>query len=80
MARHTIYLAQGFSSTKGNRLNAAQPLACRTAEAAQRTAEKLGATHAGAVAFLLAQTATPATMMTSRKYSFEPVNCPMNLA
>src|SRR6266550_714773 len=48
MARQTFYLAQGFSS---DRRNAAQPVVCRTAEIARRTAERLAATHAGAVAF-----------------------------
>jgi hypothetical protein len=51
MARQTIYLAQGFGSTKGDSLNPVQPVACRTAEAARRTAERLGTTNAGAVAF-----------------------------
>ena len=48
MARQTIYLAQGFSN---DRLTPAQPVVCRTEEAARRTAERLAATNAGAVAF-----------------------------
>jgi hypothetical protein len=54
MARHTIYLAQSFGN---DRLKPAQPVACRTQEAAQRTAERLALTNAGAIAFSISSDA-----------------------
>ena len=54
MARHTIYLAQSFGN---DRLKPAQPVACRTQEAARRTAERLAATNAGAIAFSISSDA-----------------------
>ena len=54
MARHTIYLAQCLSI---DRLKPAQPVACRTAEAARRTAERLAVTNAGAIAFSISSDA-----------------------
>jgi hypothetical protein len=50
MARETIYLVQAFV-TKGKGLHAEMPVACQSAEAAHRMAEKLGPTKAGVVAF-----------------------------
>ncbi len=50
MARETIYLAQGFTDTRGA-LKAEAPMRCKTEEAALRAAARLGETHAGAVAF-----------------------------
>jgi hypothetical protein len=50
MARETIYLVQAFVA-KGKGLRAESPVACRSAEAARRMAEKLAPAKAGIVAF-----------------------------
>ncbi len=50
MARETIYIAQGFIE-KGGRLIAEQAKRCKNEDGARRTAEMLGETKAGAVAF-----------------------------
>ena len=50
MARETIYLVQAFIA-KGKGLRAETPVACRSAEAARRMAEKLAPAKAGVVAF-----------------------------
>jgi len=50
MARETIYLVQAFVA-KGKGLRAETPVACRSAEAARRMAEKLAPAKAGIVAF-----------------------------
>ena len=50
MARETIYLVQAFI-TKGKDLHAEMPVACQSAAAAHRMAEKLGPAKAGIVAF-----------------------------
>lgn len=50
MARETIYVAQGFVE-KGGRLIAEPAKRCKTEDGARRTAEMLGETKAGAVAF-----------------------------
>jgi hypothetical protein len=50
MARETIFLVQAFT-TKGKGLRAETPVACLSAEAARRKAEKLAPTKAGVVAF-----------------------------
>lgn len=50
MSRETVYLVQGFTQ-KGSLLKAQQPIKCKNEEAARRSAERLGETHAGAVAF-----------------------------
>jgi hypothetical protein len=50
MARETIYLVQAFVA-KGKGLRAESPVACRSAEAARRMAEKLASAKAGIVAF-----------------------------
>jgi hypothetical protein len=51
MARETIYLVQGFSAGKGERLSADPPIRCKSAESARRSAENLAPTKAGVVAF-----------------------------
>jgi hypothetical protein len=52
MARETIYLVQAYT-TQGKRvkLNADAPVRCKSPEAARKTAERLGATKAGVVAY-----------------------------
>jgi hypothetical protein len=50
MARVTNYVVQAFVA-KGGGLRAETPVACRSAEAAQRMAEKLAPTKAGVMAF-----------------------------
>lgn len=50
MARVTNYLVQAFMA-KGRGLRAETAVACRSAEAAQRMAEKLAPTKAGVIAF-----------------------------
>lgn len=51
MARETVYLVQAFNAVKGGHLKPDTPIACRTAEGARRTAERLAETRAGVVAF-----------------------------
>jgi len=51
MARETIYLVQAYTQGKRARLNADAPIACKSSEAARRTAERLATTKAGVVAF-----------------------------
>ncbi len=50
MVRETIFLVQAFIA-KGNSLSAESPVACSSAEAARRMAEKLAPAKAGIVAF-----------------------------
>lgn len=50
MTRETIFLVQAFIA-KGKGLRAEAPVACQSAEAARRRAEKLASTKAGVVAF-----------------------------
>jgi hypothetical protein len=51
MTRATIYLVQGFTAGKGEGLKGDAPIACKSAEGARRTAEKLAASKVGVVAF-----------------------------
>jgi hypothetical protein len=51
MARETIYLVQAFQAGKGNSLKADAPIACKTADSARRSAERLAANKVGVVAF-----------------------------
>jgi hypothetical protein len=51
LARLTTYLVQAFRPGKGNRLKADNPIACRSADAALRTAERLALTCPAVVAF-----------------------------
>ena len=51
MSRQTHFLVQSFDPAKGDQLKAGTPIACRTAEGARRTAERLALTKAGVVAF-----------------------------
>ena len=51
MARQTVYVVQGFRAGKGRGLKADNPIACRSADAARRTAERLAPLRLGVVAF-----------------------------
>jgi hypothetical protein len=51
MARETVYLVQAFSAGKGQGLKGDAPIACKSAEVARRTAERLGPGKIGVVAF-----------------------------
>jgi hypothetical protein len=51
MTRETVYIVQAYGAGKGNRLKADTPVACKSAEAARRTAERLAETKIGVVAF-----------------------------
>ena len=47
----TTFLVQAFSSGRGGHLKANTPVACRSADGARRTAERLSLSHLGVVAF-----------------------------
>jgi hypothetical protein len=51
MARETSYFVQSFIAGKGANLKADTPIACKTATAALRTAERLALSKLGVVAF-----------------------------
>jgi hypothetical protein len=51
MARETVYIVQAYAQGKRSRLTADTPIRCKSADSAQRTAERLAATKAGVVAF-----------------------------
>jgi hypothetical protein len=54
MTTETTFLVQAFSSGKGGRLKANAPVACRSADGARRTAERLSLSNLGVVAFSMA--------------------------
>jgi hypothetical protein len=51
MARETIYFVQTFNAGKGGHLKSDAPIACKSAEGALRTAERLALNKLGVVAF-----------------------------
>jgi hypothetical protein len=51
MARETIYLVQAFIAGKGSSLKAETAVACKSAESARRSAERLAPNKLGVVAF-----------------------------
>ena len=51
MVRETIYFVQSFNAGKGRNLKADAPIACKSAMAAVRTAERLASGKLGVVAF-----------------------------
>jgi hypothetical protein len=51
MARETAYTVQAYNVGKGNRLKADAPIACKSADIACRTAERLAQTKLGVIAF-----------------------------
>ena len=50
LTRETIYLVQGFTEGRDG-LKAEKAIRCKTADGARRTAQQIGDTKAGAVAF-----------------------------
>ncbi len=53
MARLTTYLVQAFIAGKGTSLKADKPLACKSAEEAQRKAERMAPVKLGVVAYAM---------------------------
>jgi hypothetical protein len=51
MVRETSYFVQSFNAGKGGNLKADAPIACKSAEGALRTAERLASVKVGVVAF-----------------------------
>ena len=51
MSSVTTFLVQAFNNGKGGHLKANAPVACRSADAARRTAERLSLNNLGVVAF-----------------------------
>jgi hypothetical protein len=51
MARETTYFVQAFNAGKGRNLKADSPIACKSANGALRTAERLALSKVGVVAF-----------------------------
>ena len=51
MGREATFLVQAFNESKGGRLKPNPPVACRSADGARRTAERLSLSHVGVVAF-----------------------------
>lgn len=51
MARQTTYLVQAFIAGRGAALKADRAIPCKSAEAAQRMAERMAPTALGVVAF-----------------------------
>ena len=51
MARETAYIVQSFALGRGTALKADRQIACKSADAARRMAERLAATKLGVVAF-----------------------------
>jgi hypothetical protein len=51
VTRETVFIVQSYIAGKGNRLKAEPPVPCKSAENAQKTAERLGQTKLGVVAF-----------------------------
>jgi hypothetical protein len=49
--REATFLVQAFNNSKGGRLKPTPPVACKSADGARRTAERLSLSHAGVVAF-----------------------------
>jgi len=51
MARETVYIVQSYIARKGNRLRAASPLPCNSAETARRKGRTACTSELGVVAF-----------------------------
>ena len=51
MAQETAYIVQSFVMGRGTALKADRQIACKSADAARRMAERLAATKLGVVAF-----------------------------
>jgi hypothetical protein len=51
MARETIYFVQAFNAGRGGQLKPEQPIVCKSADNALRTAERMASNKLGVVAF-----------------------------
>ncbi len=51
MAREATFLVQAFNNSKGGRLKPSPIVACKSADGACRTAERLSLSHVGVVAY-----------------------------
>lgn len=51
MTRESTFLVQAFNNSRGGRLKPNPPVACKSADGARRTAERLSLSHVGVVAF-----------------------------
>jgi hypothetical protein len=51
MTREATFLVQAFNDFKGERLKPSPPVACKSADGARRTAERLSLSHTGVVAY-----------------------------
>ncbi|GAC1343521.1 MAG: hypothetical protein NVS2B1_04890 [Bradyrhizobium sp.] len=51
MTRESTFLVQAFNNSKGGRLKPNPPVACKSADGARRTPERLSLGHVGVVAF-----------------------------
>jgi hypothetical protein len=51
MTREAPFLVQAFNNAKDGRLKPNPPVACKSADGARRTAERLSLSHIGVVAF-----------------------------
>lgn len=51
MARETVYFVQTFNAGRGGQLKSDAPIACKSADGALRTAERLALNKLGVVAF-----------------------------
>jgi hypothetical protein len=67
MSRETIYMVQSFHLANRNRIRADAPIACKTAQGAIRTAERLALNKLGVMAFSTSGDAE------SGEYDDEPV-------
>ena len=50
MTRQSTFLVQAFNNSKGGRLKPNPPVACKSADGARRTAERLSLSHVGVIA------------------------------
>lgn len=50
MSRETVFIVQSYIAGRGNRLKAEPPVACKSADAARRKAERMVETKLGVVA------------------------------
>jgi hypothetical protein len=51
MMREATFVVQAFNNSKGGRLKPNRPVACKSADGALRTAQRLSLSHIGVVAF-----------------------------
>ena len=75
MTRESTFLVQAFNS-KGGRLKPTPPVACKSADGARRTAERLSLSHEGVIAFTVTSDPGTGDYDDSPRYFIVPVNCP----